>query len=249
MGALSANSLFHFTRTRESLISILQNGFYPRYCLEDPFFEHEKLLAFPMVCFCDIPLSQIQNHSGAYGKYALGLTKEWAKNNGVCPVLYTHETSNFHKNILKYTAFLEDICLDQHKIENNYAAKLFANLFSTTLYMKPYEKLENSLPKRYYDEREWRYSLKIDDEKTFFDIFISEDDFNDSAKKDAANEKMIQYKLNFEPKDINYIIVPTDSEVLQIMDEVKKIKGNFPYDDVRLLTTRIISMERIKEDF
>lgn len=33
------------------------------------------------------------------------------------------------------------------------------------------------------------------------------------------------------------------------MREVRNIKGFFPYNDVELLMTRIISMERINEDF
>ncbi|RHK56199.1 hypothetical protein DW055_24515 [Bacteroides ovatus] len=55
--------------------------------------------------------------------------------------------------------------------------------------------------------------------------------------------------LTFEPKYINYIIVSKESEVLEIMREVRNIKGFFPYNDVELLMTRIISMERINEDF
>lgn len=248
MGALSANSLFHFTRTRENLISILQNGFYPRYCLEDPFCLGENSFVFPIVCFCDIPLSQIQNHAYTYGGYALGLTKEWAMKSGICPILYTHLTSSFHKNLLKYSDFLNDFCMADNIIENNNLVKIYSYLYSTILYMKPYEVFKNGHLVRYYDEREWRYSFDMA-ENLFLDFFLNPNDFMDLEKRDAANNKMIKNKLNFEPKDINYIIVTTDSEVLQIMDEVKKIKGNFPYDDVRLLTTRIVSMERIKEDF
>lgn len=249
MGALSANTLFHFTKTKENLISILQNGFYPRYCLEDPFFSTDAALAFPMVCFCDIPLSQIQNHSGEYGEYALGLTKEWAKNNGVCPILYTHQASNFHKSIANHINSIINMCMRQDKIKGDYMEELFRHLYSIVSYIKPYEKVKDEKYTRYYDEREWRYSINLDVQDYPSNIFLSKSDFDNSAKKNAANEKMIQYKLDFEPKNINYIIVPTDSEALEIMDNVRKIKGNFPYDDVLLLTTRIISMERIKEDF
>lgn len=38
MSTLSANTLFHFTRTRETLINILKTRFYPRLSLEENFF-------------------------------------------------------------------------------------------------------------------------------------------------------------------------------------------------------------------
>ena len=50
-------------------------------------------LAIPMVCFFDIPLSQISEHSAKYGKCANGIKKEWAIQQGVTPVLYFHENS------------------------------------------------------------------------------------------------------------------------------------------------------------
>lgn len=78
MGTLSANTLFHFTKEKNTLINILKTKFYPRLCLEDNFiFSKESTkMAYPMVCFCDIPLSQINNHAATYGKYAIGLKKE-----------------------------------------------------------------------------------------------------------------------------------------------------------------------------
>lgn len=73
MSTLSANTLFHFTRTRETLINILKTRFYPRLSLEENFFFSKMgdKIAYPMVCFCDIPLSQIKNHTNSYGKYAI----------------------------------------------------------------------------------------------------------------------------------------------------------------------------------
>ena len=66
---------------------------------------------------------------------------------------------------------------------------------------------------------------------------------------DAINERNEQYGLEFTPNDINYIIVEKESEILEIMDAIQRIKSRHPYEDVKLLSTRIISMERITEDF
>lgn len=100
MSTLSANTLFHFTRNKENLISILKSYFYPRYCLEEFYFipKIKTKWALPMVCFCDIPLSQIKNHTLKYGEYAIGLTKEWAQIKGITPVLYIPKDSPIIKN-------------------------------------------------------------------------------------------------------------------------------------------------------
>ncbi|HHD63799.1 MAG TPA: hypothetical protein ENK96_05420 [Desulfobulbaceae bacterium] len=102
---ISTNTVFHFTKSIDCLESILTNDFYPQLCIEDIFgplageLEAEK--AIPMVCFCDIPLSQIKKHIKNYGEYAIGLSKEWAIRNKINPVLYTFSNSNFSNNLNK----------------------------------------------------------------------------------------------------------------------------------------------------
>ncbi len=114
---ISANALFHFTNSYERLISILSNNFYPRYCIEDMSIivdDYEDFryneVAIPMVCFCDIPLSQITNHTSVYGNYGIGLTKEWGINKGLNPIMYSLNNSiatvNF-KEIKNYSTELK----------------------------------------------------------------------------------------------------------------------------------------------
>ena len=83
---ISLNTLFHFTDKIENVIGILKEGFRPHFCLEDlnDFVSRDERIeylewAIPMVCFCDIPLSQSTNHREHYGNYGIGLSKEWGK--------------------------------------------------------------------------------------------------------------------------------------------------------------------------
>jgi hypothetical protein len=99
METLSSNTLFHFTSSASYLVSILQEGFKPRYCLED-FSMFEFILgkeftelAVPMVSFCDIPLSKVKDHVGKYGSFGIGLTKEWGIREKVSPLIYVNESS------------------------------------------------------------------------------------------------------------------------------------------------------------
>jgi hypothetical protein len=73
-----SHTLFHFTKNVEFVKNILLDGFWPRYCLEDLswYVFDVGYVAFPMVCFCDIPLSRINEHVGFYGEYGIGVTKK-----------------------------------------------------------------------------------------------------------------------------------------------------------------------------
>jgi hypothetical protein len=72
---ISANALFHFTRSMENLIGILQREFYPRYALENMNLLETEIparhMAIPMVSFCDIPLSQVKDHVEYYANTLL----------------------------------------------------------------------------------------------------------------------------------------------------------------------------------
>lgn len=85
-----SENLFHFTKSVDYLKNILGNGFLPRYSLEDTqaFDIGLDYIGYPMVCFCDIPISRISEHTAFYGGYGLGMTKEWGLKNGLQPLLY-----------------------------------------------------------------------------------------------------------------------------------------------------------------
>src|SRR5687768_12579934 len=101
---VSANTLFYFTASIGNLISILTNEFHPHFCLEDFSVLNKSVLsagtetelAVPMVCFCDLPLSQIGFHLSVYGDYGIGMTKSWGQKNGITPVLYVHDKSSLN---------------------------------------------------------------------------------------------------------------------------------------------------------
>lgn len=87
-----SDNLFHFTKSIDILELILVGGFKPRYCLEDVAWQGidtEEFIAFPMTCFCDIPLSRISEHTDFYGQYGLGMSKDWGAKNNLDPVLYS----------------------------------------------------------------------------------------------------------------------------------------------------------------
>jgi hypothetical protein len=255
MSIISANTLFHFTSKLEYLELILENNFSPRFCLEDisGSTKHNYTdgeMAFPMVCFCDIPLSLVTNHSETYGEYAIGLTKEWALKNSIAPLLYYYKDSPNFDAILNIAESLKKLDDNESKLN------LTLEVFKLGLYSKLYEGkffrngkyTEENV--RFYDEREWRYvpDFKLLLEKNVLASLMKKEFLNkDFLAK--MNQELFQFKLKFEPKDIRYIIVKDENQILPIVDKLKKVKSKYSYEDVQILTTRIMTSKQLREDF
>lgn len=252
MPRISSNTLFHFTNSKNSLISILERTFIPNFCLEDwSSFEKDVIessgdtlfhMAIPIVSFCDIPLSQTTNHMETYGKYAIGLKKEWGIRNGISPVLYMHHDSPVVDSLTN----LIDIELDQDDLNYDYSTHI-GRLFTLC---KPYEGTfkHHDYPEknvRFYDEREWRY-VAVEENGDISTIQKSQYD------KKVTNGDSLEHpniRISFEPKDISYIIVEHESEIHEMIESIKDIKEKYDQLDIELLITRIISSERIETDF
>jgi hypothetical protein len=251
--SLSANTLFHFTSSINNLISIIVNDFYPRYSLEfySEFLEEHKNIAIPMVSFCDIPLSQIKNHSEIYGNYALGLSKQWGIKNSVSPVIYVYKNSKISE---LYQKIENDLLLNEDANIDSESRVLITEIYG---YLKSYDgelwrdgkRIQNKV--RFYDEREWRYIPS-------FDLLVGNrikrgltfEVYKDKRLRDEENKLMEKNRLCFTPNDIKYVIVDKEYQVSDMLDMITKIKGNkYNYNDVNLLTTRIISMDKIIDDF
>ena len=182
MSIISANTLFHFTK-KNALLAILETGFRPSYCREqfnlaDPGDNTIPDLCYvPMVCFCDIPLSQIEQHVKEYGEfgkgYGIGLSVEWGLENDISPVTYVPvrnteasqiSTSIYtlHQNILSFLAFSIGVpnAGEDQKVLPPYKRLLYQinpELLLLMAYLKPYKGEQNGKPRKFYDEKEWRY--------------------------------------------------------------------------------------------
>ena len=140
---------------------------------------------------------------------------------------------------------------------SNRVESLNSKLSHFIRYIKPYEGkfyrngeyLEN--PVRFYDEREWRFtpSREFLFSKEMKDSYKSEY-FIDSKKRRALNIKLAKHiKLTFEPNDVKFIIVERDSEIPDMIKKLDDIFGKTASsNDLKLLGTRLISLEQILEN-
>jgi hypothetical protein len=76
--------------------------------------------------------------------------------------------------------------------------------------------------------------------------------FDNNRLKEAKaklNESIISKNLGFEPNGISYIIIKEEKERDEIIRNLERVKNRFPLEEVRRLTSRILSVEQIRTDF
>jgi len=249
--AISSNTLFHFVDKREYLIEILEHEFKPRFCKEltsdamptkDTWWDR----VIPMKCFCDLPLSSLGPHLKTYGEFGIGMTKEWGRRKGITPVLYVHADSLLIECVKSSVGSQTHSLLSSDAVVHKLAREFGELINFTKPYVGSFERggvlYENV---RFYDEREWRYVPK---NCTVFEP----SHFNDKALMEAENNKIGAFPIPFGPDDVRYIIVPSETDILQMHQDIEYIKGRsgkFTSAQIHILQTRIISADQIRDDF
>ena len=248
--AISTNSVIHYTDRIECLKGIISDGgFRIKYCLEeiDILSPNPLKAAFPMVSFCDIPLSEIKNHIDAYGSYGIGLTKNWAKQTGLNPVLYIERKSRLSSNLLKQ---LNRIHLSNKN--GNPDNELAFEFFDQISYCKNYEgrlvrgKI-NSDSYRFYDEREWRFiafrsDINNEDPVLKHEIYLK--------NKLVINEKLKDCFVKFSYNDISYIIVDHEDEIPEMLKILNDVFEDIATSkELKILSTKILTKNQIWNDF
>ena len=263
-----ANSFFHYTKSADILLNIIRNGFFPRFCIEDYDFlleNHTKnktptKIGVPIVCFCDIPLTSITEHTASYGSFGIGMKYEWGVKH-LNPVFYTNQNSIPGNMLINLQYILlkpdEDVRMS---VQNN---KMLPDQIKSLL-LKALDKRQESVfrwyqdfiaflkkyndtdsKKIFYREREWRWLLtndKIDNDIPF--RLLPED----LSQKEEYNKKIEQYALKFDLDDVSCLIVKTTDDKVKLVKQIYELDK--PPEDKKLnLITNIISLEEINQNF
>lgn len=256
--SLYPDILFHFT-SKNGLFEILQHNFKVSYAREKIVGKNTKReLAVPMVSFCDLKLSELKVHMEKYGKYGIGLTKDWANRKGLNPVMYVSKhcdfTDNFNNALYKIYPEINKI----KKINNNLnkidakAENHYMSILDAYRYMKNYEgsliregeKVENY---RFADEREWRYVPSLNDSRVE-DPFVAISNIKTKKQKAEYNQKINGVYLKFEPEDIKYLIVENEDDITKIIQHIKNVKLFSNKESIDRLSSRILTSEQINTD-
>jgi hypothetical protein len=210
----SSDFFFHFTPKIEHLINIMNKSFMPFYCMESLDYLNipdlkTKGIAYPVICFCDLPLKRHKEHRKKFGSYGIGLKKNWGLKieNHLTPIIYSYEdstTSASLKNLIELSFLLKE------KLSEDDYGKYNNSLSTLLMHYKPYEghpydkgKGQISEEKvRFYEEREWRYiPLNCDGLK----LSLTMEEYQNFGEENEMIQRL--NKLEFELNDIEYIFL------------------------------------------
>ena len=246
MALLSSSSLFHYTDSLGTLIAILKTGF--KFSSVSEKYPQMSISAqTDVVCFYDIPLTQAIAHRENYGKYAIGLSSNWAIKNKISPVRYVHSNSpGFSEEVIEFmdlheaklqngnefvqqrVALKKNKTIDIEKLPSdamiviktleNDLTKALEFISSGVPFFKAYK--ENR--KKYYDEREWRAYC---------------------SPGSRGNN------LKFLWEDINFIICNSENETTQIYNQLKDGKSTLEIKSENKIWKKLYTFNEISTNF
>ena len=266
--SLYPTTLFHFTEKLDALFEILDSSnfkiSFAREFIQGP--STNRNFGIPMVSFCDIRLTQLTQHTDSYGHYGIGLSKVWANNNGLNPVIYMSKSSgvfdNYNSELRelrlernRFSKQLEELKISGTKVQLKKATLTlnsmdmkYKKIIDPLRYMKNYQatlKRRNGteLPNYIFaDEREWRFVPGIEKSKGK-PLIAGWKNISTIEGKMEYNECYDNDRLHFTEKDIMYVIVKHESDVEKMIEYL-----SLKYGSKRRLIPRILSTELIAND-
>ena len=240
----SADFFFHFTPELRHLINIMNYKFMPFFCMESleylNFPELQiKAMAYPMICFCDIPLSRQKEHRVKFGSYGIGLSKDWGINNRLTPVVYSHDnsmTSLSMKLLIDLAKILKPNLTEQNYHNFNMAVSILFCYFKPykgKMYLKAEKKFSDNIS-CFYDEKEWRYfPLELD----LLSMSLTLERYENESIRESCNLK-IQEKnhLLFNLADIEYLFLKERSEKEEFLNAISE---KFSKEELKVIENKI----------
>lgn len=239
-------TLFHFTESLATLQCILKEGFWPKYVLEDISWLESGIprLAWPMVSFCDIPISRLRNHTDFYGTYGIGLCRKNWKATGLNPLLYVSPDS-----VLRDC--LRDLLLD---VNSNSSSRIRTAAAILLANCKPLEGMAEAnggkQAKDFYSECEWRFIpwVSREDNGGEHGFFLTEDKFQNTQVRDTANAERRQQMLGIVPGDIRYLLVRSWEDASDLISFIDTEMADYAAIVRNMLKTKISVLEEVTCD-
>jgi len=237
---------YHYTKSFETLSRyIIPGGFWPQYSLEDFSWVQDGkplYLAFPCVCFTDLPLEQSAMHRDDYGDYVIGFDNSWESAARLRRLRYVTEEDNarlllepHHCRALTKCGQVDTSTGLIHFHPTKLVPEDFDGVWDLLPYLKenlghtlqrlPAPRGDRShiwLTKVLEDELEWRY---IPDKHR--DILFSVVDYDSRTMDELSGVSQGTHDshLTFDLADVAIVIVKTDEERQQLTAQYPPLAG------------------------
>lgn len=237
-------------------------------------------------CFCDIPFHKLNEafevklvgesdlvltpqertrlmmtntHPELYGKYAIGLSKEWGERKGLQPVHYLSKESNYVKKIcdlflnMMHCDELPDEVVDDILYRLSYIKPLRGKMVRVFEKDDSQEKISITLMKNFHDEREWRYIPSVSDLENVIanpNVICCLQDINESLNNPKFSTSWLEYQYS----DIRYIIVPNVYERIELIKKIMELPNeNFCGAEIQMekyiLISKIVVLDELRKDW
>lgn len=240
----SSDILWHQTKT-EGFKKILESSMFKcAYSLESIYWKTQnKTFAIPMISFCNLALSDLDEYLGKYGNYTIGMRKSWKYASKTSLVWYRDKNSISLQPLMDYCKTIDRISL--HDISKEKELLLWTQLCYTKNYEGPLKR-RGIKCYRFFDEFEFRYVPNIDilsSEKVI--PILTEDEYikyKEENRTSVINKEALG--LEFDIEDIEYILVKDKGQIGNVniflnkyLNKDSNKRGRKPiiltYDEVR----------------
>lgn len=239
-----SSSFFHYASNLDAIKGIIKDGFKVFYCKEEIYSDNSReYIGIPMVSFCDIPLSCLDQINYGGGQIGIAMKRNWGISHELQPVLYYPNNKNCQstKMIIEATK--------SFKSNNTYKST-----YGILGYSKPMVKITKvkGVNANNYIEREWR--------KVYANYGVQKwltlAEYNTYRSNKNLPKKQVGSPLKFGVDDIDFIIVPRKhiDEIVQYVLNMNfnRIGGkeNVPINqnDKIMLISKIIAFESLKSN-
>lgn len=210
------SSIIHFTNTFKKFRNILlESSFRLHYCRES-FYLGESLSSaavHPMVSFSEHIVKNIDQKTITYGRYGLGLKKEWVTKKKLHPVLYIDS----HSHIAQALSVLLKARRKRVTIELAPNVKMaIMTIKCFTKNARGYNSYYNRPNFNFRLEREWRY---VPTKSEINNNLISRTRRIYNKDPDYYNQKLFDFPLKFQIADIEYLFVKTEKQRSDLIKE------------------------------
>lgn len=222
----------------------------------------------------EYPISSVEevDHTQFYGSFGIAFSKQWCKDKNIQPVHYLEPTSYYTQQLGKYIQAqldrdnITDLDFEDAFLRLSYIKPLRGTMSRNKELWKDKNKevkqtFEILYQKNFHNEKEWRFVPKLKDIQAAFPeeypVILNEETVNklseDQRYLDFRLTALVERKvssLQFEYKDIRYLIVPdanARNDLIELIDSLP-FEGEHPQQEKYLLCSKIITLEEVRKD-